>query len=89
MIPRIPQGWRRQLNKNLDCSMLLLQAELDSLETQKRQFIYITIAGVCLSVRSSTFSSTPSHGPISNLSPFLESSCQVGGNKIIWGPIGA
>ena len=41
------------------------------------------------SVRLSTFSSTPSHGPISNLSPFLESSHQVGGNKIIWGPIGA
>ena len=45
MIPRIPQGWSRgRLNKNLDCSMLLLQAELDSLETQKRQFILAIFA---------------------------------------------
>ena len=50
--------------------------------------LYYIIARVRLFVRPIK-NSTPSHGLILNLSPFLESSRQGGGNKIIWGAIGA
>ena len=59
---------------------------------QITEHIYITIGHVCLYVRPSVRpikNSTPSHGRILNLSPFLESSRQGGGNKIIWKAIGA
>ena len=53
--------------------------------------IFSAILSICLSVHSFVCYGfwPPSRGPISNLSPFLESSHHGGGFKIVWGAIGA